>query len=114
MILLIKIKRQQECERSAFEQRIRMIQQRMNEASCGEWRKGNGSFIVSDYPASRNGDDENAKAYGGCLIAESVAPENLDFIACSKSDIAYLLKQVKVLFRDNDRLKEKIKFDQSR
>jgi len=38
----------------------------------------------------------------------------LDFIACSKSDIAYLLKQVKVLFRDNDRLKEIIKFDQSR
>lgn len=114
MNLIIQIKRQQECERSAFEQKLRMIKQRMNESSCGEWRKGKGSSIVSDYPASKNGDDEDAKFYGGCLIAETIAPENLDFIACSKSDIAYLLNQVNALVHDNDRLKEIIKLYQSK
>lgn len=105
MIPIIKIKIQQECERSAFEQKIKMIEQRLNEASCGEWRKGKGASIVSDYPASINGDDENAKYYGGCLIAESIAPENLDFIACAKSDITYLLDGINALIRENARIK---------
>lgn len=108
MIPIIKIKIHRECERSAFEQRIKMIEQRLNEASCGDWRKGKGGSIVSDYPASINGDDENAKYYGGCLIAESIAPENLNFIACAKSDIAYLLNEMNALIRDNDRIKGKI------
>lgn len=113
MIPIIKNEIRQKYERSAFEQKIKMIEHRLNKASCGDWRKGKGPSIVSDYPASINGDDENAKYYDGCLIAESVAPENLDFIACAKGDIAYLLNQVNQLIYEEAQLKEQIDFYRS-
>ena len=114
MIPIIKIEIRKEHERSAFEQRIKMIQQRLNESSSGEWRKGKGTAIVSDYPASMNGDDKTVEYCGGCLIAESIAPENLDFIACAKEDIAYLLSEVAELVHENSRIKEHLKFYQSK
>lgn len=114
MIPIIKIEIRKEYERSAFEQRIKMIHQRLNESSSGEWRKGKGAAIVSDYPASMNGDDENSGYYGGCLIAESIAPENLDFIACAKGDIVYLLGEIASLLHEKSRLEEQIDFYRSR
>lgn len=99
---------------SAFDQRIKMIEQRLNEASCGKWRRGKkGHSVVSDIPASIEDGSENAKIfYGGCLIAESIAPENVDFIACAKDDVAYLLGNVAELLEENKRIKEQLKFCQ--
>jgi len=54
----------------------------------GPWRKGHGSFIVSDNPAPGCQGSDDTEYYGGHLICESVSSANARLIAAAPELLA--------------------------
>jgi hypothetical protein len=82
----------------------------------GPWRAGSGTggkgSVVSDQlAAGALGGSDAVKYYGGHLIAESVAPENIPLIAAAPELLAALqamldnLRKGPFAFRDSDELR---------
>lgn len=49
----------------------------------GPWRAGRKGSVVADYPVPEIGGSDAVDYYGGHLIAESVAPQNVPIIAAA-------------------------------
>ncbi len=51
--------------------------------TTGPWRIGKAAAVVSDHPVPEIHGSDSLDYYGGHLIAESIAPQNLAIIAAS-------------------------------
>ena len=47
------------------------------------WHKGHGSFIIATHPVNGLIGSDDVEYYGGHLVCESVAPQNMDLIAAA-------------------------------
>ena len=56
----------------------------MSPHTQGPWRPGKtGGAVVADYPIPEVGGSEHVEYYGGHLVAESIAPQNVSIIAAA-------------------------------
>ena len=60
------------------------------EHTPGPWHVGNGSFVISDYPAPGIIGSDDVHHYGGHLICESVSQANACLIAAAPDLLAAL------------------------
>jgi len=55
----------------------------MSNHTPGPWKIGEGSWVTSNHPVPEINGSDHLEFYGGHLIAESIAPQNLAIIAAA-------------------------------
>jgi hypothetical protein len=85
----------------------------------GPWRRGrHGGSVIADHPVPEIGGSDSVAYYGGHLIAESIAPQNLPIIETAPELLAALEGLVDGIDRQRNsfglRMAEKLRLKDSR